>query len=265
MKRVLIEYNKSKREAEDFFKKTKEYFEEKSIEIVEDYENADFVVVIGGDGTLLRRSKKISKYKNIVVVAVNMGSLGFLTEVKKDEAFETYEKVLKGDFKTDNRRLLEVEIGDKIHYALNEVVASKGGILTQLVRVAVFAGDTFINTYRADGIIISTPTGSTAYSLSAGGPIIKPGLDMMLLTPIAPHNLTARPIVIHGEDEIRLRIEDLGRTGYLTVDGQKLIEICPDVEVKIRYSERKVSLVIPENRDYYGVLREKLKWGDSLC
>jgi NAD+ kinase len=267
MKRVCLIYNRDKVEALEFFKETRTYFIKKGLEIcsLEDAGKCDFAVVIGGDGTLLRAAKNLIVTPDIFVIAVNMGSLGFITEIKKQEAFDTYERVLKMDYELEARRVLEITLGEKKFYALNEVVISKGGMLTKLVRIGVYSNGEYVNTYRADGLIVATPTGSTAYSLSAGGPIIKPNINAMLITPIAPHNLGTRPVVVDGNEELGFIIKDIERVGYLTVDGEKSFKISCGESVKVRYSDKTLKLVLPKNRDYYGVLREKLKWGDKLC
>lgn len=266
MKKVCIIYNHNKKEALNFYEKTTAYFEKNKLEVcsIEEVKSCDFAVVIGGDGTLLRAGKKLIVNSDIFVIAVNMGSLGFLTEIKVQEAFEIYEEVLKGDYELEERRVMEITIGEKKFSAINEAVISKGGILTKLVGIGVYSNDDLVNTYRADGVIIATPTGSTGYSLSAGGPIIKPALNAMLVTPIAPHNLSLRPVVIDGNEELVCSIQDLDGLGYLTIDGEQICKIFPESKIKIKYSDKTLKLVLPKNRDYYDVLREKLKWGNKL-
>jgi len=267
LKKICIIYNESKGEALSFYREALEYFRNKGYETCgrEGAEDSDIAVVIGGDGTLLRAAKTLVKNKKIFTIAVNMGSLGFLTEIKKEEAFDTFAKVLEGNYKLEERRLLEVCVGDIRCHALNEVVVSKGGMMSKLIRVRVDSSEGYVNTYRADGIIIATPTGSTAYSLSAGGPLLKPTLNAILITPIAPHNLSTRPVVIDGDEKLTLDIVDEDRSACIAIDGDKSVEIeCGD-RIEIKYSDDTLKLVVPENRDYYGVLREKLKWGDGLC
>ena len=267
MKKCIIFYNDEKIIAEDFYKKLLEYIEEKSSEIslVTDIESADFVILIGGDGTFLRATKEIIKNSNIGVLAINAGSLGFLTEIKIEEAFQHLESYLNGDYILKTRRLLEINVKGKNYNALNEAVISKGGILTKLLRISAYDNGKYINTYRADGLIVSTPIGSTAYSMSAGGPIISPELEVVSLTPIAPHNLSTRPLIISGEDELTFKIEDKGRGGYVIIDGDECIEIQEQDIVTVKYSEKKIKLILSRETDYYSILREKLKWGDKLC
>ena len=265
MKKVCIIYNTGKSLAVDFYLKTLDYFSKNKVEVVsqENMKKADFVVVIGGDGTLLRASKEIA-LNNKDVVAVNLGSLGFLTDIKQEEAFEMYAMVIKGDYEVEKRKVLKVKINnDKTYYALNDVVMSKGGGFSRMLRIGVFANSEYVNTYRGDGIILSTPTGSTAYSLSAGGPIIRPGLDALLLTPIAPHTLSMRPIVLAGDEVVNFKLEDKDRKAYIMVDGQDYVAVGIYDDIAIGYSDKVVKLVKPEKRDYYSVLREKLKWGED--
>lgn len=267
MKRGCIIYNGDKSLARDLYEKSLNYFEKKGIELLplERIKECSFAVVIGGDGTLLRASKQLLENQELEVIAVNAGSLGFLTEIKAEQALETYEKYFAGDFEIEEREYLEVIVREKVLNVLNELVISKGGVRTKMLGMDVFSGTSYMNTYKADGIIFSTPTGSTAYSLSAGGPIIMPTLKAIVITPIAAHNLTTRPIVIDGRDELEIRIVDEKRMGYLVIDGETCCKIDSSDRVILRYSPLKLKLVLPKERNYYDVLREKLKWGDNLC
>lgn len=265
--KVCIIYNEDKAAALSFYKETVEYFREKGCITCgrEGAVDADVAVVIGGDGTLLRAARSFLENDELFVVAVNMGSLGFLTDIKKEEAFDTYGKVLAGKYTLEERRFLEIEMKGKKYHALNELVVSKGGSLSKMIRIKVDSCEDYMNTYRADGIIISTPTGSTAYSLSAGGPLLNPSLNAIVITPIAPHNLSTRPVVIGGDEELRLEIVDVDRCGYVTIDGDESIKVYHGEKIGVKYSKKTLRLVVPESRNYYGVLREKLKWGDGLC
>ena len=262
-KKVCIIYNTSKKDAITFQKTCKEFFKNRNITIVDKIKDASFVVVIGGDGTLLKASKEIVVYDKFAI-AINMGSLGFLTDIRKNEAFKIFNDVLNDDYQLEERHMLEIEINNKKYIALNEVVMAKGGVMHSLIKISV-SGEYYINTYRADGLIVATPTGSTGYSLSAGGPIIRPNLDVLLITPIAPHNLSTRPIIIDGKENITLKLEEQDRMAYIAIDGDDIIEISNDDLVNIKYSDKKLKLIIPKSRDYYSLLREKLKWGDQIC
>ena len=266
MKNAVIIYNKKKEAAVDFFKQSRRYLEMKGIKILDmaDIASADFVVVIGGDGTLLGASKYLIG-SIIPVVAINLGSLGFLTEIKKEEAFETFDRVIADNFKCEERMFMKVEIENDIFYCLNDVVLSKGGVNARMVTINLYADDIYVSTYRADGIILATPTGSTAYSLSAGGPILMPGLSAMAITPIAPHTLSARPIIMDGTKVITFESVNKDRELQLMLDGQRNFALKNIENVKVTMSNRGFYLVKPDKRDYYSVLREKLKWGDKLC
>ena len=265
MKKVFIMYNDDKILAKEIYDASLDFFKKKGIEVIDKPSRADFAVVIGGDGTFLRAFRNFIFKKNLYVIAVNAGSLGFLAEIKRENYIEEYENFLKGDFKSEKRHVLEVTINGRKYYALNEVVVSKAGITSRVLRVNFKANDEYMCTYKGDGVIIATPTGSTAYSMSAGGPILKSNMKAVVITPIAPHNLNTRPIVISGEESLVLKIEDEKRLGQVIIDGQTHKKVTAEDEIKIEYSKNTLNLVIPKNRNYYSVLREKLKWGDNLC
>ena len=270
MKKCVIFYNEEKSNAVTYYNKIKNFLIGENVEILSysDIEKADFTVVIGGDGTLLRATQKIIKNKNIIVIAVNAGSLGFLTEVKADEGIDACKSYLLGNYEIDNRGLLDIWVNDEKKTVLNEVVFSNGGMARRPVKIGLYSDKGKINCYRGDGVIISTPTGSTAYSLSAGGPIISHYLDAVLITPIAPHNLTTRPIVIDTKREIIVKVEDefgSNRESFIITDGDSWKKINKDDFIKVKYSNKKLKLLCPKNRNYYSVLKEKLKWGDNLC
>lgn len=265
MKKVFIIYNQDRPLAQELYKKSIEYFKTRKIEIVDRVSKADFGVVIGGDGTLLRSFRSFIFKRNLYVIAINAGSLGFVTEIKKENMIEEYENFLNGKFKYEKRHILEVEIEGQIYYALNEVVLSKAGITSKLLRVNLKTNGEYMCTYKGDGVIVATPTGSTAYSMSAGGPILKSDMRATVITPIAPHNLSTRPIVIGGDERIEMRIEDEKRLGQVIIDGQMNKRITSAENIGIEYSKFTLKLVIPKSRNYYSVLREKLKWGDNLC
>ena len=266
MKNAVIVYNKIKSEALRLYNESKDYLINKGIKILDSREisKADFMVVIGGDGTLLAASKKILE-KKIPVIAINLGSLGFLTEIRKEEAFQTFDKVINGDYFCDKRNFLELILNNERYYALNEVVISKGGLNMRMASVNFYANEKYVTNYKADGVIISTPTGSTAYSLSAGGPIINPSLNALSITPIAPHTLSARPIIVDGNTNLTFESIDKDRELHLILDGQVNLTMNELDSLEIKMSKKALYLVKPNERDYYQVLREKLKWGDNLC
>lgn len=266
-KKCVIFYNKEKIKAKEIYYKIINFFKQNKILIlpVEKVLEADFAIVIGGDGTLLQASKEIIRKKNLVTIAINAGSLGFLSETKIEEALDACKIFLTGNYKVEKRGILEIKINSEKFYALNEVVFSNGGMGKRLTSLELFCDIGKINTYKGDGIIIATPTGSTAYSLSAGGPILSHYLEAMLITPIAPHNLTSRPIVIDSKRIIKIKhVKGFDRC-FIIIDGKMIRQFEENDDIEIKYSEKTLNLFVHEGRNYYSVLKEKLKWGDNLC
>jgi NAD+ kinase len=227
---------------------------------------ADVVVVLGGDGTLLAASHVIGR--PVPVLGVNFGSLGFLTEITLPELFPTLEGVLAGTYRWDERRLLQTAVRrhghpDSVGEVLNDVVITRTA-LSRIVELDVWIDGTFVSAFRADGIIVSSPTGSTAYNLAAGGPILHPSLPAIVLTPICPHMLSNRPLVVGDASLIEIRLGgSRDNDVHLTLDGQRGMALEPEDVVTVTRSDRTVRLVRAPDRDYYEVLRTKLKWGDS--
>jgi NAD+ kinase len=227
-------------------------------------EGAQLAVVLGGDGTLLSTARA-TVGKEIPVLAVNLGGLGFLTAIKVDELFPRLERALQGDFRISRRRLLHAELwrGEKRlaeYEALNDVVLAKTEI-ARMIELEVHVDDHFVCVYRADGLIVSTPTGSTAYSLSAGGPIVYPTVASISITPICPHTLTNRPLIMPDDKVVQVAIPAETPQAYLTVDGQvgELVE--RGDRVICRRSDHFLNLIRPHDLLFFDVLREKLKWG----
>jgi NAD+ kinase len=228
-------------------------------------EKIELLIVLGGDGTLLSAARALGSHK-VPILAVNLGGLGFLTSVTLDELYPMLEQILAGQHRTGERMMLEAEImrGGKTaerHTALNDAVANKGALARMLDFDVAVDGD-HVGRYRADGLIVATPTGSTAYSLAAGGPIIHPGVEAFVITPICPHMLTNRPLVI--PDSSRLEIDFSAATGpvFVTLDGQIGIQLLPMDALLIRKSASKVAFVRPPRKTYFEVLRSKLRWGE---
>ena len=220
----------------------------------------DLVVVLGGDGTLLSIAH-LAAQNNVPVLGVNLGSLGFLTEVPLSEMYLTLDALLEGNEKiVSPRRLVEVSFKGKLYYCLNDVVINKGA-LARMIQCAISIDKKEIATLRADGFIISTPTGSTAYSLSAGGPIIEPYIPAIILAPICPHTLSFRPMVISSQSKVKFKLLTGGEEVYLTLDGQRgsLMEKNDVVEVKI--SPIELQLISSPKRNYFDLVTEKLGWG----
>jgi NAD+ kinase len=228
-------------------------------------QKVEIIIVLGGDGTLLSAARALHG-QNVPILAVNLGGLGFLTSVTLDALYPLLEQVLKGEHRTGERMMLEAEIlrsgkaaiRDR---ALNEAVANKSA-RARMLDFDVFVDTHHVGRYRADGIIVATPTGSTAYSLAAGGPIIQPDLDAFVITPICPHMLTNRPLVIPDTSRVELDFTAAQEPVYLTLDGQTGFQLEPKDHVVITKSSSKVSFVRPPRRTYYEVLRSKLRWGE---
>ncbi|MBL8188234.1 MAG: NAD(+)/NADH kinase [Acidobacteria bacterium] len=227
-------------------------------------EHVDLIVSLGGDGTMLSVARFVGT-RQVPVLGVNLGSLGYLTEFTKEELFVALEELREGSFFLDRRMLLDVRLtrGDEIiasQRALNEAVVNFGSPV-RMVELECRINGMFVNSFRADGMILATPTGSTAYSLSAGGPIVHPSMSAILLTPICPHTLSNRPVVVPGESVVDLIFPVSNDGLVLTVDGQVQIALQPGDQVTVLRSQTTFDLIRPTNRNYFEVLRRKLKWG----
>jgi NAD+ kinase len=225
----------------------------------------DLLVVLGGDGTLLAAARALNR-KPVPILAVNLGGLGFLTVITKEELYPTLELVLAGNFKTERRVQIEGELvrADEVissFLALNDVVLNKGAI-ARILDFDVLVNGRFISTFKSDGLIVSTPTGSTAYSLAAGGPIVTPAVEAFVVTPICAHTLTNRPLVLPDSVQIEVVVKSQREAAYLTVDGQVGIATHSEDTVRLRKASSSVELVQPPAKDYFEVLRQKLKWGE---
>lgn len=226
--------------------------------------NADLIIVLGGDGTMISTARIVDG-AGVLVLGVNYGSLGYLTDFRIEEMFPAIDAILAGEFEIDRREMLEAELlrEDEMLASgrvLNDIVINKSA-LARIIEIDVHLNGLFVNSFRADGLIVSTPTGSTAYNLSAGGPIIYPSMNAVVLTPICPFTLTNRPIVIPDDAEIELTLKDENEGVFLTFDGQTGHRMKAGDRVSIRKSETTFNLVQPTNRNYFDVLRDKLKWG----
>lgn len=223
----------------------------------------DLVIVLGGDGTLLSLAKLQGK-KKVKILGINMGYLGFLTEVPISEAIQDLQAALKGKMYESRRMMLRTELerggrSKNLDHVLNDVVINKSA-LARIFDVDVMLNGERITTIRADGIIVSTPTGSTAYNLAAGGPIIHPEMDVIVVTPICPHTLTNRPVVLPGDMVVEMQI-GRGDEIYLTLDGQHGFPIADGDIVRVRRGECYMHLLSPSERSYFDILKNKLNWG----
>jgi NAD+ kinase len=229
----------------------------------------DLVIVLGGDGTLLAMADRIAQTgRDVPILGVNFGSLGFLTEIRIDELFPSLEAVINGTAIYDERLMLAATASlrgkaDESRVVLNAVVFTKGA-LSRMIELSVSVSGRFVTRVKADGLIIASATGSTAYNLAAGGPIVHPSVDALLLTPIAPHTLTHRPVVIPGSALVEVRPEapDGPEDVFVTYDGQYGYPVHEGDVIRVQKAERLMRLVKAPSRGYFELLREKLKWGE---
>ncbi len=227
--------------------------------------SADLVVVLGGDGTLIGAARLLQG-RPVPILGINLGSLGFMTEIPQSELFEALEGALAGQLKVDSRMKLtcrlfrdeKVVLEDEV---LNDIVLNKGA-LARIADHETSINGTFITLYKSDGVIVSTPTGSTAYSLSAHGPIVHPSVDCMIVTPICPHALTQRPIVVPGDQVLSITLRSESTDVYLTLDGQSGHVLHTGDRIEVRRSANRVLLIKNPHLDYFAILRQKLHWGE---
>jgi len=224
----------------------------------------DLMLVLGGDGTMIATGRMLGD-NQVPVIGVNYGGLGYLAEFPIEELFPALEAILAGEYNLQQRLMLSVELrrGDESvarNRVLNDVVVNKSA-LARIIEIEVYLNDQFVSSFRADGLIVATPTGSTAYNLSAGGPIIFPSMNAMVITPICPFTLSNRPIVVPDDSMIEVRLITKNEEVALTLDGQVGCNLQAGDRILIRKSSTTFNLVQPPNRNYFEVLRDKLKWG----
>lgn len=226
-------------------------------------DNCEVLVALGGDGTMIATARLVSG-RGTPVLGVNLGTLGYLTEFAAEDVIPALESVVRGDYETDRRLMLDwrvVRDGDQVGAgsALNDIVVNKSA-LARIIDIDCAVGRHYVTTYRADGLIVATPTGSTAYNLSAGGPIIAPGVEAIAIAPICPHTLTNRPLVLPHYAQLSLRIHTREQEVMLTSDGQTGMPLMPDDCVEIKKSAKTFNTISAKDRDYFEILRNKLKW-----
>lgn len=229
-------------------------------------QESDLLLVLGGDGTILAAAREAAHH-DIPILPINMGSLGFLTSFTVEELYPALESALAGKATIEERVLLLVERthnGELLtqQRVLNDAVVHKG-TLARMIEVELHINGTFVCRYRADGLIVASPTGSTAYSLSAGGPIVQPGVAAILITPICPHTLSDRPAVIKDTSRIELLLSQSSDSVFLTLDGQTGVPLQIGDRVRITRSSERLKLIQPPNKTYFEILRDKLKWGEA--
>lgn len=226
---------------------------------------ADLVIVLGGDGTMISVARLVAE-KGIPILGVNIGGLGFLTAIQKEELYNVLEKVLSNQCSIEERIMLKACVHRHSeciaeYIVMNDVVVNKGA-LARIIDIETYINHIYVATFKADGLIVSTPTGSTAYALSAGGPILYPTLNSIIIAPICPHTLTNRPIVMPDDIQIEIVLKSFSEDVFLTLDGQVGFSLKQNDVVEVKKSDYKAKLFIPCERDYFEILRTKLKWGE---
>ena len=229
-------------------------------------DSCDLAIVVGGDGTLLNAARSLAE-SGIAVLGINLGRLGFLVDVSPEDMTQQLQKILAGDFIEEQRTLLHATVtrNDEVlseTSALNDVVVHKKDV-ARMIELDTWIDDYFVNTNRSDGLIISTPTGSTAYALSGGGPILHPKLDAITLVPICPHTLSNRPIVVHDESVIKIIIHEGTLEATVSCDGQVSHTLEAGDHITLRKHEHSLRLLHPQGHDYFAILREKLRWSEQ--
>jgi NAD+ kinase len=227
--------------------------------------NSDMLIVLGGDGTLISVAREVGVLEK-PILGVNLGSLGFLTEITTEELFPVLERILAGDYQTSDRLMLNVLVtraGKLIekHQVLNDVVINKGA-LARIIDMKVWVKESYLTTFKADGLIISSPTGSTAYNMAAGGPIINPGSECLVITPICPHMLTNRPMIVSADSSIRVEVMFQDEDVVLTADGQVGTPLLAGDIVEVQQATNRTRLILSPDKDYFEILRTKLRWGE---
>ncbi|MEE9488168.1 MAG: NAD(+)/NADH kinase [Candidatus Brocadiales bacterium] len=274
MKKVLIIGNTEKEKIKNAFRDLDLWIGERAHAVFMDVAEtektrpleADFAIAMGGDGTFLRVSRMVSPY-GIPMIGIHLGLFGFLAELTPKDMYDNLDKVFRGEYKINTRMLLNCRLernGVPVNESLgvNDAVVSRAS-LSRLVSIKLFIDGEEVATYSSDGLIVSTPLGSTAHCLAAGGPILSPEIDAFVISPICPHTLTNRPLVISGEAKVKMEVGSEGVGTGLTVDGQVFQELMPGDTISVERSGTRLKLVDAGIRSFYTVLREKLSWGGS--
>lgn len=231
-------------------------------------EHSDLVIVVGGDGTFLSAIRSLSDF-NVPVLGINLGRLGFLVDISPDEMLHHLEKIMQGEYVNESRFLIQAKVerdGKVISEAdaFNDVVVHIRDV-ARMIEFETYVNGQFVNFQRSDGVVISTPTGSTAYALSSGGPLLHATLDAMVMVPICPHTLTNRPLVIDANSTIEIIIGDsLQTTSQVTFDGQTAFDVKPQDKIIIQKKQKNIHLIHPADYDYFEILRAKLHWSEQL-
>jgi len=282
MKKIGIIGKTGKQETLDILTELVPWLKSRGHEVYVDIENAtvmniegtprsqmsslvDMIIVLGGDGTMIGVARLVAE-NGIPILGVNIGGLGFLTAVSRDELYEVLGRVLADDCHVEERIMLNACVlrhSECIaeYIVMNDVVVNKGA-LARIVDLETYVNNTYISTFKADGLIVSTPTGSTAYALSAGGPILYPTINSIVLAPICPHTLTNRPIVLPDDVKIEIMLRSRNEDVFLTLDGQMGFSLRQNDIIEVKKSQYRARLYIPCERDYFEIIRTKLKWGE---
>jgi len=271
MKKVWLAFNPNKEKAILAMAQLRKYFRNKKIKIVSGdraisrLTRTDLVVALGGDGTILRVGRKVAG-TDVPVLGVNLGGLGFLTEVTMKDLYPTLDKILAGHYSAEERMMLKAEVwrnGKKKgeYLAVNDVVVNMSRE-ARVISLDLAVGNKAVANYIADGLIISTPTGSTAYSLSAGGPIVYPNMKILVIAPICPHMLTLRPLIVPADKPLTITLKSDRHEGNLTMDGQVGVPLLVNDVVKVAAAKERLNLVVNPYKNYFEVLRTKLKWSE---
>ncbi len=236
-----------------------------SVEQAELPELVDVILVFGGDGTFLGMSRLACKH-GTPILGINLGGLGFLTEVTVDELYPMMERIIEGNYEVEERQMLLTTIHREkniigTYEVLNDVVINKGAV-ARIIDLGIYIDDSHVTTYKADGIILSTPTGSTAYSLSAGGPIVHPTIPVTIITPICPHTLTNRPLVVSSDMKVEIKVTTHEPDTYLTLDGQIGVRLNTGDIIEVQRADTSVKLIKSPYRDFFTILKTKLMWGE---
>ena len=221
-------------------------------------QEAEIVIALGGDGTILRAANLVQA-SSIPILGVNLGRLGFLADSAPEELEDAMRRLIDGDYGVEDRLALRATVGDVEAFALNEIVIEKG-VLARLIELKTWVGDVPVSSFWGNGLIVSTPTGSTSYSLSAGGPVLHPSLDSFVITPICPHSLSQRPLVVPADQQVRVQVVAEHADFMLTADGQTVKDMTPEDRVTVCRSDRPVRLINLQGLSFYELLRRKLDW-----
>lgn len=231
-------------------------------EIVDDNKKAQLIIVVAGDGTLLNTAREFIA-DSIPIFGINLGRLGFLIDVSIDNMFEALDEIINSNFIEEKRTTLKCTIDNQNLIAINDVVIHKHNSM-RMIEFEIYVNNKFVNRQRSDGLIVSSPTGSTAYSLSSGGPIMHPSLQAISLVSICPHTLSHRPIVLPDDAQIEIKFIEIPDNAQVVIDGQKAMAVSIDSKITIQKYQKHMTLLHPKSYDYFEVVRTKLKWGEKL-